>query len=107
MSFVAYDVSLDALRALRPLLERVAARDAALAEQLRKAAASVPLNLAEGRRRRGRDRTHSFRVAAGSAAESLAALDVADALGYVDAADAVVARAHLDRVLALTWPLVR
>src|SRR5688572_20279238 len=105
MPFIAYDVSLEAIRQLRAPLAAIAARDASLAEQLRKAAASVPLNLREGRSRRGRDRTHLFRVAAGSAGEALAALDVAAAFGYLD--DAPAARAALDRVLALLWPLTR
>ena len=107
MAFIAYDVSLDAIRCVRAVCDRIAMRDASLADQLRRAAASVPLNLAEARRRRGRDRTHLWRVAAGSAAEARTALDVAVALGYLDAADIADAWAHLDRVLALTWPLVR
>jgi len=107
MSFIAYDVSLDAIRCLRSVIARIAAHDADLATQLRRASTSTPLNLAEGRRRRGRDRTFHYRVAAGSAAESLAALDVAVAAGYLDAAEADAARGHLDRVVALLWPLAK
>jgi four helix bundle protein len=104
---LAYQVSLDAIRCLGRVVSQIAARDVALADQLRRAASSVPLNLAEGRRRRGADRTRFYRIAAGSAAEAVAALDVAIAWGHADAAALAEARAALDRVLALTWPLVK
>ena len=103
--FIALEVAHEAVRLLKSPLDAIARRDASLADQLRRAACSVVLNLAEGRRRRGRDRTHHFRIAAGSAAEARAALDLAVDLGYCAAAPEAWAR--LDRVLALTWPLVR
>ena len=67
MPFDAFDVALDMIRRLREPLAAITERDPALAQQLRRAAASVPLNLSEGRRRQGRDRLHLWRVAAGSA----------------------------------------
>ncbi len=105
--FIALEVSIEAVRLLAPLVRRIATRDASLADQLRRAASSVPANLVEGRRRTGRDRTHHYRIAAGSAAEAATALRVAEAWGYLTAADYAAAWARLDRVLALTWPLVR
>jgi len=105
--FVAYEISLDLIRQLRPIVALIAARDPSLADQLRRAASSVPLNLAEGRRRCGRDRTYHYRIAAGSAAEALAALDVALAWQLADEAPLATARATADRVLGLLWPLTR
>ena len=58
---------------------------------------SVVLNLAEGNRRRGQDRVHLFRVAAGSAAEVQAGLDVAEAWGYLGADKVAPVRAKLDQ----------
>jgi four helix bundle protein len=109
MAFIAYQVSLEAVRLLKPIIAAVRRHDAKLAEQLRESGSSAPLNLAEGRRRRGGDRTYHYRVAAGSTAEARATIDVAEALGYLDgqAAEAAAAWAALDRVLALTWPLVK
>jgi len=63
------------------------------------------LNLSEGDRRRGQDRLHLFRVAAGSAAEVQAALDLAEAWGYVSEAQAEPSRQLLDRLLAICWRL--
>lgn len=75
--------------------------------QLRRAAASVPLNLAEGRRRSGRDRQHLFRIAAGSAAEVRACLLVAQAWGWLAEDGAAESLALIDRVLAMCWRLTR
>ena len=107
MPFTAYDVSVELVALLKPLIATVATHDADLARQLRRAASSAPLNLAEGRRRVGRDRPHFWRIAAGSAAEVRAALDVAIAWGYVEGADADRAAAVCDRLGALTWGLTR
>jgi four helix bundle protein len=57
----------------------------------------VPLNLAEGRRRVGKDRLHHFRIAAGSADELRVALLVARAWGDLGAGDVRQAFALLDR----------
>ena len=105
--FIAYTVALDAVRLLQPLIVAIGRRDADLADQLSRASASVPLNLAEGRSRRGGDRTHHFRIARGSACESRAALDVAVARALVAEAEARPAWLALDRVSRLVWPLTK
>ena len=107
MGFHAFDVSLEMIAAVKPVIQRVASKDRALADQMRRAAASVPLNIAEGSRRGGRDRQQLFRIAAGSARELRAALRVAQLWDYVD--DAVVESVDgiLDRELALLWGLTR
>jgi four helix bundle protein len=101
--FQAYDAALAMVAALRPVLAQLLKGDRALADQVRRAASSVALNLAEGNRRTGQDRLQFFRIAAGSAAEIRAALEVALAWGCIDAAPA--AEAELDRVLAMVWRL--
>ena len=75
--FDAYEVSVELISALRGVVAVIARHDPDLARQLRRAATSVPLNLAEGNQRAGRDRLHLFRVADGSAREVLASLDAA------------------------------
>ncbi len=105
MPFVAFDVSLDMIRSLRDPLAAITERDPSLAQQLRRAAASVPLNLSEGRRRSGRDRLHLWRVAAGSADEVVASLRVAEAWGHVEGASIAPVLALCDRVLAMRWRL--
>ena len=69
MTFDAYDRSLELLRELVPVLQRLAAVDGDLAGQARRAATSVALNVAEGNRRTLKDRRNRFRIALGSAAE--------------------------------------
>ena len=105
MPFDAYTYSIELVRLVRPLVERIATRDRSLADQIRRAASSVALNLAEGRRRAGRDRLQLWRVAGGSAAEVRAALEVADAWGYLDGGAAAEAVALCDRLGAITWRL--
>ena len=105
MPFDAFDVALEMVRSLRQPLAAITERDPALAQQLRRAAASVPLNLSEGRRRTGRDRIHLWRIAAGSADEVVASLRVAEAFGHLDPAATAPTLALCDRVLAMLWRL--
>src|SRR5262245_65532177 len=107
MPFDAYDRSVDLLRTLAPLLQSLTACDAGLADQLRRAAQSVPLNIAEANRRTDRDRRNRYRIALGSAAEVAACLDVALVLGYVEHAAVADALALGDRVRAMTYRLSR
>jgi len=104
---VAYEVAGSLIRSLRSPVELVARHDSSLADQLRRAASSILLNVAEGHRRIGRDRLHLFRVAAGSAAEVRAALDIASAWGYVGDETLALPRELVDRELALLWGLTR
>jgi four helix bundle protein len=77
-----YSDYLGVLRDLRPVLSAIEARDVDLARQLRRAAASVALNLAEGSGNAGGTRRQRYLSALGSANEVTACLHVADALGY-------------------------
>jgi hypothetical protein len=60
MSFEAFDRTLDLVATLRPLLDKVAAHDRDLEKQLRRAAASIGLNLSEGAERRGGDKRRLY-----------------------------------------------
>ena len=107
MRFVLLELSLALIRLLKRLIAKVAVRDRDLANQLRRAASSVPLNIAEARRRGGRDRAHLFRVALGSAAEVAAALEVAVGWDYLDRAEIAEALAALDQIQAMAWRAAR
>jgi four helix bundle protein len=78
-----HDDMLDVIRSMRGALGAIDKRDADLARQLRRAASSVVLNIAEGSGSFGRVRTVRYRTALGSARETLACLQTAEAFGYV------------------------
>ena len=98
-----YQDSLDLIRGLRPLVTALERKDKDLARQLRRAASSIPLNIAEGNRRNGKDKAYHFRVAAGSAAETGAALEVAAAWGHLESPATLLDL--LDKIRATLWKL--
>jgi four helix bundle protein len=90
-----YDDMLDAIATMRPIALAIERRDADLARQLRRAASSVALNIAEASGSFGGVRIARYRTALGSARETLACLQTAQAWGYVEAIpDAVVRGIH-------------
>ena len=105
MPFIAFETSLELIRSLDQALAILDRRDTDLARQLRRAAASISLNLSEGNRRNGKDRIHLWRIAAGSAAEVAASLRVAEAFGYLQAGAIARALTLGDRLLAIIWTL--
>ena len=105
MTFEALEIALDTIRQLREPLRTLTRRDRDLAKQLRRSLSSTALNLAEGWRREGADRTHLLRTAAGSAVRDSSALRVADAFGYLSLEQLQQPLHGLDRVLAITWRL--
>ena len=93
-----HDVMLDAITAMCPMVRVIERHDRDLASQLRRAASSVVLNLAEGSGSFGGMRTQRYRTALGSARETMSCLQVAERFGYLDAMpDALVAT--LNRVI--------
>ena len=80
-----HDDMLHAICIMRPMMAAIEKRDCDLARQLRRCAASVVLNIAEGSGSFGRVRTARYRTALGSARETLACLRTAEAFGYVEA----------------------
>ena len=97
----AYNVTLDLIRELRTIVPVVEQQDRDLADQLRRAANSVFLNLCEGRKRLKGDRVRLFGYACGSAAEVRAALDLAVTWGWIAPPTTAVQLA--DRVAAMLW----
>ena len=102
---MAYDIALEVIASLRSVVAVIRVRDAKLAQQIIASASSVAANVAEGNRRVGRDRLHLFRIAAGSADETRAHLQVALAWGWIEAKGAAQALRLIDRELGLLWGL--
>ena len=103
--FHAFDVALELVTVLHPILSIVEKHDPGLAKQLRRALSSVALNVSEGNRRLGRDRIHLWSIAAGSAEEVRSCLLIALAWGYVEQDTLDEPLELLDRELAMLWRL--
>ncbi len=101
-----YSVMLQVLGRLRAVLTLIERHDKDLGNQLRRAASSVALNIAEGSGSHGGTRLARYRTALGSARETSACLDVAVALGHVEGVDRAL-RASLNEVQAMLVALVR
>jgi four helix bundle protein len=104
-SLIAQQVALEAVRKLRPVVERIHRHDRGLADQLKRAASSVVLNLAEAAYNNAGHRRCRLESARGSANEARAALSVACAWAYISEAEASAVDALYDRVLAMTYRL--
>ena len=94
-----YEVALDVARDAAAAARVIGLQDADLARQLRRAAASVPLNLAEGAGVLGGHRRQRYMTALGSARETMACFDVAVAMDYL-APLGFESRDRLDKVIA-------
>ena len=99
-----FEIAIGCCERVGPLAERISARDRSLADQLRRAMASVAMNVAEGAGSQGGNKRVRYFTALGSAREVDAALRVAVAFGYVGPIEEGLAR-DLDRVAAALWRL--
>ena len=76
-----------------------------LGDQLRRAATSIPLNIAEGYgRHTDADRFRHYDIARGSAHECGAILDIAKQIGMIDEAKQTEAKALLVRIVQMLIP---
>ena len=89
-----YPVSIQWCRDIQTIAKQVQRFDRNLADQMRRAVASVPLNLAESDGVHAGNRVLRRRTALGSAREVSACCDVAEALDYVRVDAAVRGRAN-------------
>jgi four helix bundle protein len=101
-----HDTMIEVIRGLRPLVAKIQVHDRGLATQLREAASSVTLNIAEGGGVRAGSRRERYSTALGSARETGSCLDTAMAWGYVEAVDPDLLD-RLDKVRATLWKVVR
>ena len=100
-----YPVILDVIHQLRPVLPIIERKDRDLGRQLRRASASVALNVAEGMYSRGKNRGARYHTALGSARETFACLEVAHSFGYISALEPAL-QAHLRQVIGTLVRLV-
>jgi four helix bundle protein len=101
-----YDVILEVLRMLVPVIEQIRRHDRNLAQQLRDSATSMALNVGEASGNHGGTRRERYRSALGSARETGCNLEAALALGYVERVDATLLD-KLDHVRAVLFKNAR
>jgi four helix bundle protein len=88
-----------------PLIERTPAGYHSLSDQLRRAAISIPLNIAEASGKYDKDERRFFSIARGSALECAAIVDVFEALGVPSVEEAAQARQVLERIVSMLTKL--
>ena len=103
---IAHSTALKTAGLTLALARRVQSPFRSLADQVIRAAASVPANLSEGHGRVGRDRFNHWRIAYASAKEVDTHLRLLAEARVVDRARADIALELFDQVRAMTWRLL-
>ena len=101
----AYKAAARFLGVASNLVTKIQRGNAALSDQLRRAALSVPLNIAEGSG--SRDAVRFYSIARGSALECAAILDALETMAVLDEAALKDAREILERVVSMLTGLIR
>ena len=86
---------------------RSRSRQLDLSRQIRRAASSVTLNIAEGAGRTGKDRLYHYRVARGSAQEVRSGLKLAVAWQHIHQGKIDASLDRLDTIIAMLCGLLR
>jgi four helix bundle protein len=105
MALQVHEMALSIVEALAPLMPLVQRHDRALAVQLRNAANSMVLNIAESEYSDPGNRRARLFTAAGSANESRSAVRAAVAWGYIRKERAAELLGKFDSVMAVLWKL--
>lgn len=101
----AFQVSIDLVELVGQL--RLPRGNSNVFDQLKRAATSCSLNLAEGCGKEGRDRRRFFSIACGSALEAAAALSILKALSVIAERDYRRGRSDCQRLYAMLTKLMR
>ena len=103
-----YQLGIAYVALMAPLLDALPRGNAALSDQLRRAALSIPLNVAEAAGKvSAADRSRYYATARGSAMECGAILDVCRALGTVEEGRRTEGKALLVRIVAMLTKMCR
>jgi four helix bundle protein len=95
-----YAMCLEMVASVCRLAELVQRKDRDLAQQMRRASMSAPLNFQEGQYSRGGNQVARFHDAMGSAKETMACLDVCVAARYLTQAQVEADLDRIDQIVA-------
>jgi four helix bundle protein len=98
-----YQIALELVASVVKLARKIQEHDPDLARQMKRAVASVPLNMQEGLYSRGGNRVARFHDAMGSAKEIMAALDVSVAAEYLEPEAVLADLERIDHIVATLW----
>ena len=107
MAFQVKELSIQLIQLLAPVIPRIKQRDKSLADQLSRSASSIALNLGEAELSDPGNRKARLFSAAGSASETLTALQVAVAWRHLPAREAAPAETLARRIVAILWKMTR
>jgi four helix bundle protein len=105
-NLIAHEKAIEAAGNAITLVMRIPAPLKSIADQVIRSASSVPVNLAEGHGRNGRDRTYFWRIAYASAKEVDSHLRLLTTTGVIDSHNAASTLDAFDEVRAMTWRLI-
>jgi four helix bundle protein len=103
----AYKAATKFLGLVTTLASKVPRGQADLVDQLRRAALSVPLNIAEGSGKFNRDARRYYGIARGSALECAAIFDALEAMALLGKGELNEGRDLLERVVSMLTGLIR
>ena len=102
-----YRASTEFLGLASKLVTKIPRGHSDLVDQLRRAALSVPLNIAEGSGKFSRDAVRFYAIVRGSALECAAILDALEAMAVFEEAALMQARELLERIVSMLTGLIR
>ena len=106
--FEAYQIAIRFLKIALVLAENLPSGNAGLKDQLKRAALSVPLNIAEGSgKSRQPERRRFYEIARGSAMECAAICDVIELLDETRASKTAEAKSLLKSIVAILTTVCR
>ena len=105
MALIVYDLALQMLEHIKPIIDQVRRHDRNLADHMQRSAQQSFLNTAEAQSAYGRNEIAKFTNALCETREARAAVKVAVAWGYTTEAECRLTDKDLDRMGAMLWGL--
>jgi len=103
----AYRAATEFLGVTWKLVVKIPKGHGEIVDQLRRAALSIPLNIAEGSGKFNRDAVRFYTIARGSALECAAILDALEVMALFDGANLTQERELLERIVSMLTGLIR